>query len=247
MFGFPEFWDHLALGNLVQKTRKYSESGIKSATDLKDRGRVPPISTTRSMESKLTFDHITPPAISIECPADEDPETLGYCRLVPTTPSPIRSPSSDSTPRGFSSLDTDRDIDTPVLDEFAQFVNASIHPPNELSVPRCYPSPPTPNSTNRHNLSTPSTAPNSRRPSTTSRLSAPNHRNTRSLSLGYSSHSTSNKGRPIQSRSYSRSSGGSSLNSPPQLSPIRPQLRRESAQDLGDGEDGDSKLNIGKE
>ena len=23
-------------------------------------------------------------------------------------------------------------------DEFAEFVNASIHPPNELSVPRCY-------------------------------------------------------------------------------------------------------------
>jgi hypothetical protein len=27
-------------------------------------------------------------------------------------------------------------------DEFAMFVNASIHPPNELSVPRCYPDPP---------------------------------------------------------------------------------------------------------
>ena len=26
-------------------------------------------------------------------------------------------------------------------DEFAQFVNASVHPPNELSVPRCYPDP----------------------------------------------------------------------------------------------------------
>jgi len=37
-------------------------------------------------------------------------------------------------------MDTDsRDTDTPVLDEFAQFLNASIHPPNELSVPRCYP------------------------------------------------------------------------------------------------------------
>ena len=28
-----------------------------------------------------------------------------------------------------------------IRDEFAQFVNASIHPPNELSVPRCYPDP----------------------------------------------------------------------------------------------------------
>ena len=27
------------------------------------------------------------------------------------------------------------------LDEFAEFVKASVHPPNELSVPRCYPDP----------------------------------------------------------------------------------------------------------
>ena len=51
----------------------------------------------------------------------------------------MRTPSSDSTQRGFSSLDTDRDVETPILDEFAQYLNASIHPPNELSVPRCYP------------------------------------------------------------------------------------------------------------
>ena len=36
-------------------------------------------------------------------------------------------------------MDTDRDVETPILDEFAQYLNASIHPPNELSVPRCYP------------------------------------------------------------------------------------------------------------
>ena len=56
-----------------------------------------------------------------------------------TVASPMRTPSSDSTQRGFSSLDTDRDVETPILDEFAQYLNASIHPPNELSVPRCYP------------------------------------------------------------------------------------------------------------
>ena len=57
------------------------------------------------MESKLTFDqsYITPPAISIECPADETPESLGYSRLIQS--SPVRSPSTeDTTPRGFSSL-----------------------------------------------------------------------------------------------------------------------------------------------
>ena len=60
--------------------------------------------TAKSMESKLTFDqYITPPAISIECPADETPESLGYSRLIQS--SPVRSPSTeDTTPRGFSSL-----------------------------------------------------------------------------------------------------------------------------------------------
>jgi hypothetical protein len=33
-------------------------------------------------------------------------------------------------------------MDDDYHDEFAMFVNASIHPPNELSVPRCYPDPP---------------------------------------------------------------------------------------------------------
>lgn len=48
--------------------------------------------------------------------------------------------SSRTTPLGAgSSLDDGQDhteCDTPIMDEFAQFVNASIHPPNELSVPR---------------------------------------------------------------------------------------------------------------
>ena len=64
----------------------------------------------------------------------------GECvSIFSTVASPMRTPSSDSTQRGFSSLDTDRDVETPILDEFAQYLNASIHPPNELSVPRCYP------------------------------------------------------------------------------------------------------------
>ena len=64
----------------------------------------------------------------------------GECvSIFSTVASPMRTPSSDSTQRGFSSLDTDRDVETPILDEFAQYLNASIHPPNELSVPRCFP------------------------------------------------------------------------------------------------------------
>ena len=35
----------------------------------------------------------------------------------------------------------DPDKEDDIDDEFAQFVNASTHPPNELSVPRCYPDP----------------------------------------------------------------------------------------------------------
>ena len=135
-----------------------------------------------------------------------------------------------------------------MLDEFAQFVNASIHPPNELSVPRSHL-----HNSLRNTLSTPSTAPSSRRPSNASRLSAPNHRNARSLSLGLyggssisgcAGSTTSNRGgggsrirnqSTTSSKSFSKSSGGSPI-SPPQWSHLRPQLRRESAQDLGDGE-----------
>ena len=112
-------------------------------------------------------------------------EYLKTSRLRPT--SPMRTPSSDSTQRGFSSLDTDKDlVDSPILDEFAQYLNASIHPPNELSVPRCYETIMGPVSPTR--LSAPSTAPSSRRPSTSSKgamLLTPNHRYARSLSLGY--------------------------------------------------------------
>ena len=138
----------------------------------------------------------------LECPVDDDPQSLGYSRLAPASPSPqLRTPSSESTPRGFSSLDTDRDVETPVLDEFAQFVNASIHPPNELSIPRCYPSPPhSPSAL----LTSPLTAPNSRRPSASSRLAAPNHRNARSLSLGLSPHCGPPRSRPTSARSFSK-------------------------------------------
>ena len=159
-------------------------------------------------------------------------------------PSWVRHPKE----KCFIFLDTDRDVDTPVLDEFAQFVNASIHPPNELSVPRSHL-----HNSLRNTLSTPSTAPSSRRPSNASRLSAPNHRNARSLSLGLyggssisgcAGSTTSNRGgggsrirnqSTTSSKSFSKSSGGSPI-SPPQWSHLRPQLRRESAQDLGDGE-----------
>ena len=127
-----------------------------------------------------------------ECAVDDDdyqPEDyLKSSRLRPST-SPQRTPSSDSTQRGFSSLDTDKDVDTPILDEFAQYLNASIHPPNQLSLPRCYEpiSGPVSPST-RLSASSASTAPSSRRPSTASRnhLPMPNHRYSRSLSLGYS-------------------------------------------------------------
>ena len=37
--------------------------------------------------------------------------------------------------------DDSPDQDRIPVDEFAQFVKASVHPPNELSVPRCYPEP----------------------------------------------------------------------------------------------------------
>ena len=37
--------------------------------------------------------------------------------------------------------DDTEDKEDHIDDEFAQYVKASIHPPNELSVPRCYPDP----------------------------------------------------------------------------------------------------------
>ncbi|CAB4068128.1 unnamed protein product [Lepeophtheirus salmonis] len=137
----------------------------------------------------------------------------------------------------------------PILDEFAQFLNASIHPPNELSVPRCYPEQP--------GIS--QTAPGSRRSSTSSRgaaLGIP-YRNTRSLSLGYSqqppgtggqsgggprnqsfAHSNSNKNACNFSRGMSLG-GALPTNNSGRLSPTnRPVLRRESAQDCGDEETG---------
>jgi hypothetical protein len=67
------------------------------------------------------------------------------------------------------------------MDEFAQFLNASIHPPNELSVPRCYPDPAP---YQRSLLAAPMTAPNSRRSSASSRGAFMGNSN-RSLSLGY--------------------------------------------------------------
>jgi hypothetical protein len=67
------------------------------------------------------------------------------------------------------------------MDEFAQFLNASIHPPNELSVPRCYPDPAP---YQRSLLVAPMTAPNSRRSSASSRGAFIGN-GSRSLSLGY--------------------------------------------------------------
>ena len=159
----------------------------------------PPQLRLRALKKASTSsgDHkfMMPPSISIECAADDhhqpEEDYLKTSRLRPSS-SPQRTPSSDSTQRGFSSLDTDKDVDTPILDEFAQYLNASIHPPNELSVPRCYETITGPVSPTRLTASC-STAPSSRRPSTSSRgafLATPNHRYSRSLSLGYSGRET---------------------------------------------------------
>jgi hypothetical protein len=134
-------------------------------------------SSSSGSQSFGTGEHFTPPSISIVCTDDPDPGQQYEF------PSPPNSPSYDSfTPRNFGSIDTDsRDTDTPIMDEFAQFLNASIHPPNELSVPRCYPDP-TPYQ--RSMLAAPMTAPNSRRSSASSRGAFAGNGN-RSLSLGY--------------------------------------------------------------
>ena len=136
-------------------------------------------SADSSSSGSLSFgtgEHFTPPSISIVCTDDPDPGNYDF-------PSPPNSPSYDSfTPRNFGSIDTDsRDTDTPIMDEFAQFLNASIHPPNELSVPRCYPDPAP---YQRNMLAAPMTAPNSRRSSASSRGAFAGNGN-RSLSLGY--------------------------------------------------------------
>jgi hypothetical protein len=136
-------------------------------------------SADSSSSGSLSFgtgEHFTPPSISIVCTDDPDPGQYEF-------PSPPNSPSYDSfTPRNFGSIDTDsRDTDTPIMDEFAQFLNASIHPPNELSVPRCYPDPAP---YQRSLLAAPMTAPNSRRSSASSRGAFMGNSN-RSLSLGY--------------------------------------------------------------
>ena len=56
------------------------------------------------------------------------------------------SSNASSAPSFVCSVDLVDSDNSPVeevttIDEFAQFVKASIHPPNELSVPRCYPEP----------------------------------------------------------------------------------------------------------
>jgi len=92
-------------------------------------------------------------------------------------------------------------------DEFAQFVKASKHPPNELSVvPRCY----TPENSTHETIRSPSLTNRSRTSSVSSRQS----------SISYSRMSS------CKSSGSSRSCSGSP----------RPQLRRESAQDMEDGE-----------
>ena len=133
-------------------------------------------SSSSGSQSFGTGEHFTPPSISIVCTDDPEPGHYDF-------PSSPNSPSYDSfTPRNFGSIDTDsRDTDTPIMDEFAQFLNASIHPPNELSVPRCYPDP-TPYQ--RSLLAAPMTAPNSRRSSASSRGAFIGN-GSRSLSLGY--------------------------------------------------------------
>jgi len=99
------------------------------AQRLADRCHSDGSSGSSQSQSFGSLDFVTPP--SIVCTAEGAGGTGD-------------SGSSQATPHGInSSLDDPTTADTPVMDEFAQFLNASIHPPNELSVPRCYPAAPT--------------------------------------------------------------------------------------------------------
>eukprot|EP00095_Tigriopus_kingsejongensis_P003006 maker-scaffold170_size291898-snap-gene-0.14 protein:Tk03006 transcript:maker-scaffold170_size291898-snap-gene-0.14-mRNA-1 annotation:"flocculation protein flo11-like isoform x1" len=197
-------------------------------------------SSSSQSHSLGSCDFMTPP--SIVC-TDHDPSNSS---------SRNTSNSSNATPIGFgSSLDDAPDqpeCDTPVMDEFAQFLNASIHPPNELSVPRCYPDPCPTSPTLLHPMS----MPGSRRSSSSrgTALSISEYRNARSLSLGYQQQQQSQGHSPYRKDSMSPSpiratrslmsqGSGGSIQSPLLGSPSgsRPVLRRESAQDFGDDED----------
>ena len=193
-----------------------------------------------SSQSFGSLDHMTPP--SIVCTEHEEDSSRNT------------SNSSNATPIGAgSSLDDalEPDCDTPIMDEFAQFLNASIHPPNELSVPRCYPDPCPTSPTLLHPMS----MPGSRRSSATrgAALVSANYRNARSLSLGYQQQQQSFSQRSSQSPSplrgvmsasrgsYGSGRGSGNLSTSPtpssnMASPggSRPVLRRESAQDFGD-------------
>ncbi|XP_059089363.1 uncharacterized protein LOC131885351 isoform X3 [Tigriopus californicus] len=216
-------------------------------------------SSSSQSQSLGSCDFMTPP--SIVC-TDHDPSNSS---------SRNTSNSSNATPVGFgSSLDDAPDqpeCDTPVMDEFAQFLNASIHPPNELSVPRCYPDPSLPSSPT---LLHPMSMPGSRRSSSSrgTALSISQYRNARSLSLGYQQqqqqhhhqqqqHQLSHPQSPYRKESLSPSpvrsnrvliSQGGSLQSQSSLlcSPggTRPVLRRESAQDFGDDDDVPARLRL---
>ena len=101
---------------------------------------------------------------------------------------------------------SERDPNVVFHDEFAQFVNASKHPPNELSVPRCY--------TDPFQIGT---------PSINSSRSLPHSPFKRSQSIGY------------QTQEAPKYNSLRSLPSTSSCSPSsRPRLRRESAQDIDD-------------
>ncbi len=187
-------------------------------------------SSSQSFGSSL--DYLTPPSI--------------VCTDLGSASTPIGGAGGSSLDDGGGGTDT------PVMDEFAQFVNASIHPPNELSVPRCYsmepgvgqaPTSPT--------LLLPMSMPGSRRSSATrgTALAANSYRSARSLSLGYQQHQQRLSPSPVRAAAKSAAKAGAcrsnstvaayGRNNAVSLSPgsgggSRPVLRRESAQDFGD-------------
>ena len=210
-------------------------------------------SSSSQSQSLGSCDFMTPP--SIVCTEVDDSSmatsvggkgpTVGNDSSRNTT-----SNSSTATPLGFgSSLDDAPDhpeCDTPIMDEFAQFLNASIHPPNELSVPRCYPDPCPASPTG---LLLPLSMPGSRRSSTSrgAALSTAQYRNARSLSLGYQQQQIQRRESlspsPIRANRTFASRGGGVTHQHSHQSPLlnspggtRPILRRESAQDFGDDE-----------
>ncbi|XP_023340502.1 uncharacterized protein LOC111710619 [Eurytemora carolleeae] len=151
-------------------------------------------------------------------PGNSLPVTPFCCRLrntnnLNTSISSTSNSGTTSPPSFVCSVDyAESPVPSPseeqfVEDEFAIFVKASIHPPNELSVPRCYPDAST------RVLVEPQAAANNQK----------NYLRSKSVSSPYA------PGRSLISQ-RSLGSPGSRPSSP------RPRLRRESAQEIEDGD-----------